>query len=353
MSWALSGTTATTATSPAIASAPGPGPRLPPAAGTAARAARAGLRWARDTHRPRSDVGQAFQPAGSADFPVRRNARLFRCRGVSSRSSGLTVPGTGRLESLPYKGWRRRIVLGTDSPRNRQARQPALRTQGQSALPHPPCPPLPMTLTAPAGSPPQWRRPTWGTPSRGHREDGCASLQPLRLDVAADPAAHGRRATPLQDLAKSLGPTTSPHHDRFLSAKTTDRLMRRPWATAHVPLASSPPQLPGHLAAHQHPSLEPLSPFCGDVLFIGHQADPPGQQNFRRRSDGDPTAVSALDFGPGRLASTPRLWPRSDRSPLSVPAPTSPPRSASSRTTSCRPRRPASWPKGIRSASST
>ena len=77
-----------------------------------------------------SGVGQAFQPAGSADFPVRRNARMFRCRGLSAPSSGLTVPRTGRLDSLPYKGWRRRAVLGTDSPRNRQARQPAL--QGRS-----------------------------------------------------------------------------------------------------------------------------------------------------------------------------------------------------------------------------
>jgi len=51
----------------------------------------------------RSDVGQAFQPAGSADFPVRRNARLFRCRGMPAPSWGLTVPGTGRLESLPYE----------------------------------------------------------------------------------------------------------------------------------------------------------------------------------------------------------------------------------------------------------
>ena len=51
----------------------------------------------------RSDVGQAFQPAGSADFPVRRNARLFRCRGGPAPSWGLTVPGTGRLDSLPYE----------------------------------------------------------------------------------------------------------------------------------------------------------------------------------------------------------------------------------------------------------
>jgi len=149
-----------------------------------------------------ADVGQAFQPAGSADFPVRRDARLFRCRGVSAPSWGLTVPGTGRLDSLPYElsvrtrrslgparparsgvpdqaaagpcrsgadgcrrmsanvggcragfpacrfgglsspprcpavpvPWCARTVLGTDSPRNWQARQPALRTQGQSAL---------------------------------------------------------------------------------------------------------------------------------------------------------------------------------------------------------------------------
>ena len=138
MSWALSGTTATTATSPAIASAPGPGPRLPPDACRrtpgppraslvqvfAGLATRTGLEF----------VGQAFQPAGSADFPVRRMGRAFRCRGMSAPSWGLTVPGTGRLDSLPYKGWRRRIVLGTDSPRNRQARQPALRTQSRSAL---------------------------------------------------------------------------------------------------------------------------------------------------------------------------------------------------------------------------
>ena len=48
-----------------------------------------------------AEVGQAFQPAGSADFLVRRMGRAFRCRGVPARSSGLTVPGTGRLESLP------------------------------------------------------------------------------------------------------------------------------------------------------------------------------------------------------------------------------------------------------------
>ena len=50
-----------------------------------------------------ANVGQAFQPAGSADFLVRRDARVFRCRGVSAPSWGLTVPGTGRLESLPYE----------------------------------------------------------------------------------------------------------------------------------------------------------------------------------------------------------------------------------------------------------
>ena len=55
-----------------------------------------------------ADVGQAFQPAGSADFPVRRDARVFGAHGMSAPSWGLTVPGTGRLESLPYKGWRRR-----------------------------------------------------------------------------------------------------------------------------------------------------------------------------------------------------------------------------------------------------
>jgi hypothetical protein len=53
--------------------------------------------------RMQADVGQAFQPAGSADFPVRRNARMFAALGMSTMFLGLTVPRTGRLDSLPYK----------------------------------------------------------------------------------------------------------------------------------------------------------------------------------------------------------------------------------------------------------
>ena len=50
-----------------------------------------------------ADVGQAFQPAGSADFPVRRDARLCGTLGMSMMFWGLTVPGTATLDSLPYE----------------------------------------------------------------------------------------------------------------------------------------------------------------------------------------------------------------------------------------------------------
>ena len=112
ISWALSGTTSTTATSPAIASAPGPGPRLPPDAGTGCRRDRRARRSCR------SSLGSRHAPAaiGSrAGFPA-------------CRFGGLSSPP--KCPAVPVS-WCARTVLGTDSPRNRQARQPALRTQGQ------------------------------------------------------------------------------------------------------------------------------------------------------------------------------------------------------------------------------